>query len=107
MDANEFLGHKYASAEDIVKAGKDNVICEILGVGEQKFTNKDNIEERKLTITLEGISKPIVLNKTNLKIIMGAYGPETDEWIGFNLTPIVIPGEMNGQQIKRIVLKPQ
>ena len=105
MDATEFLGHNYSNAEDIIKAGLDNKPTKIEAVPTQEFAKEGKEPERKLSLKLAKLDKPVILNKTNLKIIIAALGSETTNWVGKMVTPIIIPGEMNGQPIKKIVIK--
>ena len=79
MDANELLQSKYLKASDL--KGK-RVTVTVKSVEEAVLGDK---KERKLILFFEGKEKGMVVNKTNMRVIMGACGSETENWIGAKL----------------------
>jgi hypothetical protein len=82
MNARETYGSKFLRVTDL-KAKK--TMTRLQGVDLTEFAN-DGKTENKLVLTLKGLDKPLVLNKTNADILMDAFGDETDGWIGKPLT---------------------
>lgn len=63
-------------------AGK-NMKVKISSVEERHYEARNgNPAQDKLALHFEGKEKTLVLNKTNTKILINAYGTETDNWVG-------------------------
>ena len=80
MKANELCPPPHLEAADL--DGKDlTVTIKSVGFGE--------VGEEKKTrgiVLFEGLPRGLVLNRTNLKRIIGHHGNETDAWAGKKIT---------------------
>ena len=82
MDATKFA----TTASNDLKAaeykGKNfKVTIDTVTTRAYEATEKQAADE-KLVLSFSGKEKGLVLNKTNTKILIGAYGADTDGWIG-------------------------
>jgi hypothetical protein len=93
----------YIKAFDL--AGKD-VIVTIERVCAGEVSNKTK-KARKPLLYVKGQAKPLVLNKTNAKVICQLYGKETDEWIGKRLTLYPTTVDFGGETVEAIRVRPQ
>ena|SRR3990167_7121051 len=66
-------------------------------VEEKKFDNGN-----KLVITFDGKKKALVCNKTNAKRIAFAYGTNTDNWIGKEITLFTDLVDFQGNTVEAI-----
>jgi hypothetical protein len=83
MNARDTYSGKYLRVTDL-KARR--VPTRIQGVEEVEFTN-DGKTEKKLVLTLRGLDKLLVLNRTNAETIIDTLGTEeTDDWVGKPIT---------------------
>lgn len=81
MDMTQYAGNEsgWLKASDI--KGK-NIKVVISEVGTIHFEARDGKpEQTKPTLRFEGKEKGIVLNATNTKLLINAYGAESDNWI--------------------------
>lgn len=80
MDINDVYqsGAEYLKAADL--QGRDAVVTI------ETVQPEDLREEKKLVCYFQKREKALVLNKTNALVIADAYGPETDAWIGRQIT---------------------
>ena len=81
MKASELHPSKYLRASDL---GEKPVLYTMTFVQMESVADG---EEKKPVLYFTKQKKGLVLNKTNKKVIMAAYGDETDEWEG---KPIVL-----------------
>ena len=72
---NELFPSRFLKASDL--AGQEREVT-MVKLTEESVTK----DETKPALTLEGVAKMLVLNKTNAETISAAYGPETDAWMG-------------------------
>ena len=88
MDMSKFAGSEssWLKAADI--QGK-NVKVVIKEVGEIHFDAEGDVNSTnykpahdKATLAFEGREKGLVLNVTNTRALIGAYGPNSNDWIG-------------------------
>lgn len=63
-------------------------------------------DEDKLLLRLSGIENPLVLNQTNLSILIAAYGDDTDKWLGNGVVINLVKVSYNGQMVDGIQLSP-
>lgn len=82
MNINTIFPSRFVKADDLgdksVTVTIKNATMEDLNHGSEK--------ERKLVIWFERATKGLVLNKTNAFIIAHLYGPETNDWLGKQIT---------------------
>ena len=99
VNVKKFVSAKYLSAKNIGEnRGKTFVI-------DSAFSDVIN-EDEKLCIRLSGIDTPMVLNQTNLTILIDAYGVDTDSWINNKVMLNVVKVTFNGQLTDGIQLSP-
>lgn len=99
VNVKQFVSAKYLSAKnDSELKGK---ICTI----DAAFPDTVNGEE-KLIIRLSGIEKPLVLNQTNLSILIGEWGEDTDNWINHKVSIQIVKVQYNGSLVDGIQLLP-
>jgi hypothetical protein len=78
-NANEFLGGNFIKAEDIKASGPQIFTIEAIGECEFDSKKKPGTKERKLELEfIDG--KKLTLNKTNIQVLVDAYGANTDAW---------------------------
>ncbi len=76
----EFVGNSdYLKAADL--KGK-SVNLEIKGVNSAEFTDDKGNTKSKALLEFKGKDKMAVLNITNTRALVNAYGPDSDDWIG-------------------------
>lgn len=103
VKAIEFITAKYLTAK-VAKEynGKsfiiDSAFAETVGQGEN--------EQDKLCIRLKGIDKPLPLNQTNLTILTGAYGDDTDSWVNKKITLRIVKVKFNGELVDGLQVEP-
>src|SRR5512146_1779354 len=81
MKRNEAFPRKFISKEDVatpVRAVIASVVQREIGFGDET--------ELKTIMEFENGVKPMVLNSTNWDILEGAFGPESDAWVGKAVT---------------------
>lgn len=61
----------------------------------------------KLVITFEGKKKALVCNKTNANRIAYAYGTNTDNWIGQEITLFTDLVDFQGKAVEAIRVRPK
>ena len=82
MDMTQFAGSEsnWLKAEDI--KGK-NVKAVISSVGATHFeANGDKPAQDKAHLKFEGREKGVILNATNTRTLITAYGKDSDKWVG-------------------------
>jgi hypothetical protein len=79
---DDLYGSKYLSVADLkdreprLKVGKVEVA---------ELTDKSGVTKRKYVVWFEGVTKALVINRTNAKKLADAYGKQTSNWIGQNV----------------------
>jgi hypothetical protein len=82
MDANRFLGRgRYLKKENVLGGPKTLTIEEVDTV---TFGDGDDAEER-LQLTLSNRQR-FNLNSTNLQMLISAFGSNTEDWFGQDIT---------------------
>lgn len=92
---------KYLKAEDL--NGRD-VTVTISKVKMESIGQNDD-EGEKLVIYFEGKQKGMVCNRTNANKISSAYGDETDDWVGCQITLYETEVEFSGRSVPAIRVK--
>lgn len=99
VNVKKFVSAKYLSAKNVGEhKGKTFVI-------DSAFQDVINDDE-KLCIRLSGIDTPMVLNQTNLTILIDAYGIDTDSWINNKVQINVVKVTFNGNLTDGLQLSP-
>ena len=85
MHIDEAFPSKYLKASDL--KGRD--ISVVISAAEVEEIG----DERKLVLAFQGAQKTFVCNRTNAMMIADLYGPDTDGWIGKEITlyPTKVP----------------
>ena len=78
LDVSSFLGGNYLSHVDLQQPYQ---VCTIGNV-DQQLVGQGQAAEQKICVTFNEYSKPLALNKTNLKRIAGLYTTDANAWIG-------------------------
>lgn len=84
MDVRHFIGSNYLAKEDLFHLNGQQATVTIQHVGSVEVEDG----EHKLTVSVAEFPKPLVVNKTNIRVLADLFGSlETDDWIGkrFNL----------------------
>ena len=89
-DARDFVGGTFIKKEDLA-AGPQRFT--IQGVSKTTFEAK-NGQPAEDVLQLELDERQFSLNKTNIKILIGAHGGKTDGWIGKSVILYVDPNVM-------------
>lgn len=98
-NAKKFVSAKYLSSKNLGdNAGKTCFI-------DAAYSDIVN-DEDKLILRLSGIENPLVLNQTNLSILIATYGDDTDEWLGNAVVINLVKVSYNGQLVDGIQLSP-
>ena len=61
--------------------------------------------ERKPVLFFDGKTKGLVVNKTNARVIAGAYGDDTDAWAGKQLVLFPAMVDFRGDSVEAIRVK--
>jgi len=97
MDISAAFPSKYLKAADLqgreVKVVIDRVEFETLG------------DDRKMVMYFQHKNKGMVVNKTNANRIAFAYGSETDDWAGKEITLKAEPVDFQGRMVEAIRVK--
>lgn len=99
VNVKKFVSAKYLSAKNL--GDNRGKICSI----DAAFTDVIN-EEEKLIIRLGGIDSPMVLNQTNLSILIAEWGENTDDWINNKVSVNVVKVTYNGNLVDGLQLNP-
>ncbi len=80
MNLKEEFPSKWLTGDDLDEPRV--VVIEEVGIEEFDSRNSPGKKEKKLSLQFKGEDKGIILNVGMRNIVMGFYGPETDEWVG-------------------------
>lgn len=99
MDMNEFLGGQWLSKTDVDARGEDLTIAAVT-----KETVGQELET-KPCLSFRGNTKPMTLNKTNVRILIALFGPDSRDWVGrtinvYNDVTVVFNGSVGGLRIR-------
>ena len=88
MNLNEEFPSKWLKGDDI----EDPRVVTIKGVEIVEFdNNKTGKKDRKVALHFKGEDKGIICNVGMRSIVMGFYGPDTDDWIGKPVRIMSVP----------------
>lgn len=95
FNVNDILASKWLAITDLPQEGID---LQILNVTQEQI---GEMLEDKLAIHLNAGYKPMLCNRTNMRILASLFGPQTQGWIGktvnvFNDPSVSYAGRMTG-----------
>ena len=76
----KFFSSDYITAADL--DGKPEWPMVIEAVSQGEVIGEKGRKSKKPFVRFKGARKPLALNKTNAKTIIGLYGPHTEQWVG-------------------------
>jgi hypothetical protein len=76
---DDLYGSKYFAATDLQG---EALRCRLGKVDVAELRENDGSKKRKFVAYLEGVEKPLVLNKTNATRLASAFGKDRSKWIG-------------------------
>ena len=94
MNINEVFPSKYLKAADL----QGRQVTVKIRSAEQEVMGDD----RKLVVYFEGKEKGFVCNKTNANNIAALYGPDTDNWVGSEITLFEAMVDFQGKTVPSI-----
>jgi hypothetical protein len=94
MDIAKFAGRKFVKVADV---GNGPLRARIAAVNEGKFEKPDVVFETGDTLSL---------NTTNARILMRAYGPDSDDWIGKEIELTLGTIEFQNRPQEAVIVKP-
>lgn len=83
--ATAVYGGNYLTAFIVKNEKLVGKALKITEVAEQEFAKDDKPAQTKIVLSLDGISKKLVLNRVNASILIEAYGDDYEEWVGKSL----------------------
>ena len=90
--ASDFDKSNYFRAEDIKQDRK----LRIKAVTQEIF-ERDGGKEKKLVLWFTNADQGLVLNKTNIRTLKGAYNDDTTDWIGKVIVVFPVMAEFRGK----------
>ena len=106
MDARQFIKGSYLKATDF---SPEPTVAKIQSVESVELPDSDGRKVIKPVLHLEGFNgRGIVLNKTNLEVLMRNLGThETDQWIGREVSIRTERVSINGRTVDAIRIVPE
>lgn len=101
MNINQAFPSKYLAATDL---GQAKPVVTISNIGTEVINQN---EPPKFILHFQGKNKGMVLNKTNAMNIATMYGPETDAWIGKQITLYTTFVDFQGKSVLALRVEPQ
>ena len=95
MDITTLFPSSYLKAADLQGQPRQVVI-------ESCVAEKISDSETKPVLRFVGIDRGLILNRTNAAVIVGAFGSETNGWVGKGLTLMVMPVNFQGRMVDAI-----
>ena len=90
-DLDSAYGSKFRSGPDV---GDRKIRSKVLKVRKDDMRGKDGTSRKRLVLVLEGLDKPMVLNKTNKDVLVSALGKVPANWINASVGIYVDPNVM-------------
>ena len=89
MNLKEEFPSKWFKGDDL----EDPRTVTISEVGIEEFDSRDNPnkKDRKVSLMFKGEDKGLICNVGMRNIVMGFYGPDTDDWIGKKIRIMAVP----------------
>lgn len=102
MNINDAFPSKYIKANDL--KGHD-VLVTVARVTREDVGGNGEEGDIKPIVYFQGTKKGLVLNKTNCNRIASMYGPETDAWVGKQVTLFPTETEFGGNMVDCIRIR--
>lgn len=100
INAKEFQSSgKTINAEKLATRKELQVPLIVTDVKETTLNDK-----KKLSLIFGGIPDELVLNQTNLKVMIDAKGQDATKWITSTVTLTLIPSKYNGQPVQSVFI---
>ena len=102
---NEINANEYKSTSKSINAEKvkTNPALQmpliVVDVKEEKLNDR-----KKLSLVFGGIPDALVLNQTNLDVMIKAKGAKANAWITATVTLTLIPSKYNGQPVQSVFI---
>ena len=91
-------GGKYLRSDDLPGTGTENAVKLIISnVTEANVARQDQQPEYKAVLEFEGDTKPMVLNATNLKMLIKNFGTEDEKKIIGKLVQVYVKDDVEYQ----------
>lgn len=94
MKVTDYLGGNYLSAPHLRGHRLEVTIREV------EATTIGGVD--KLVVYFHGKQKGLVLNKSNLKTLVGIFGEETADWLGKSIELFTVKTEYQGDSVEGI-----
>jgi hypothetical protein len=94
----------YLNVENFIAqfGDEEGVRTKITGAGRELIGGKS-----KIFIRLHGLSRPLVLNKTNIRSLLRSYGDDTDHWMNKPVEILVAETQSpSGESIRGLMVRP-
>lgn len=100
INANEYKStSKSINAEKVQTRPELQVPLIIVDVKEEKLNDR-----KKLALVFGGVPDILVLNQTNLNVMIKAKGANVNKWIGSTVTLSLISSKYNGQPVQSVFI---
>jgi hypothetical protein len=100
INANDYKSNsKSINAEKLKNNPALQVPLIIVDVKEEKLNDKN-----KLSLKFGGIEDTLVLNQTNLDVMIKAKGADAVKWITATVSLTLIPSKYNGQPVQSVYI---
>ena len=96
-------GNTYLKAEDI-KQGQE-VTLTIDRIEQEQISRDDGSEQQKLVCYFRGKEKGLVLNNTNIDVLIDTYGDDTDALAGKTIVLYRTTAQFKGQTVPALRLR--
>lgn len=93
------------SAKDLYRGGKYLAAADITRPTEARIVRAATEELKgveKLVLTLEGVEKALIVNKTNADTLSEKFGDDYTAWVGQTVTIAAVPTTYQGQSVKGV-----
>jgi hypothetical protein len=100
VNVNRLFGGRYLAAADLGETPRQGAIRAI------SIEEIGRARESKLVLTVSGLAKKVVVNKTNARALAEAFGAETNAWRGRTIEILAVPTEFGGHPTRGIRLRP-
>ena len=102
----KMVNTNYIGAHDLQPDQELTVTIE--SISHENVTNQDGQEEQCVVMRIKGAKKPMILNKTNMKIITKLFGtPYIEDWSGRKVIIYAAKVRAFGEMIEALRIKNQ